>query len=89
MDARLRQGTAGTSGAPPARLLDAALELSSLVGAGLDRDTLVVLLQLLDAGVNPEALASVVKELRREATSYEAAQRQSAVTTGRALPARH
>ncbi|EFJ42473.1 hypothetical protein VOLCADRAFT_49112, partial [Volvox carteri f. nagariensis] len=51
----------------PPKAFQAALELSQLLDTGLDKDTLAILLELLDAGVNPEALATVVRELRREA----------------------
>ncbi len=44
----------------------AVRELSSLLNTGLDDETLRVCVQLLEAGVNPEALATVVQELRRE-----------------------
>lgn len=40
-------------------------DISDLLNTGLDDDTLKVCVQLLEAGVNPEALASVVLELRR------------------------
>ncbi|KAG2434544.1 hypothetical protein HYH02_012211 [Chlamydomonas schloesseri] len=57
----------------PARAFDAAFELSNLLETGLDKDSLAILLELLNAGVNPEALATVVRELRREAAEYQAA----------------
>lgn len=44
----------------------AVKEISDLLNTGLDEETLKVCVQLLEAGVNPEALASVVRELRRE-----------------------
>ncbi|GLC72738.1 hypothetical protein PLESTF_001287800, partial [Pleodorina starrii] len=43
----------------PHKAFEAALELSQLLDTGLDKETLAVLLELLDAGVNPEALANV------------------------------
>lgn len=46
-----------------------------MLDTGLDRKTLALLLELIETGVNPEALAAVVKELRREAASLRAAQR--------------
>jgi mitotic-spindle organizing protein 1 len=42
------------------------LEISNLLHTGLDRETLDLCMNLLEAGVNPEALAAAVKELRRE-----------------------
>jgi len=44
----------------------AVKEISDLLHTGLDEETLKVCVQLLEAGVNPEALAAVVRELRRE-----------------------
>jgi len=47
------------------------LELSNLLNTGLDRESLAILVSLCENGVNPEALAMVVKELRREAASMQ------------------
>lgn len=47
-------------------------ELSRLLNTGLDRETLAILMALLQKGVNPEALASVVKDLRKEAAERRA-----------------
>ena len=44
-------------------------ELPALLEMGIDRHTLSVLIALYDLGLNPEALAAVVKELRRETLS--------------------
>ena len=49
--------------------VDVAYQLSLLLNAGLDRSTVALCIGLLECGVNPEALATVVKELRREAES--------------------
>nr|KYP70447.1 UPF0582 protein At4g09550 family [Cajanus cajan] len=49
--------------------LDLAFHMSNILDTGLDRHTLSVLIALCDLGVNPEALAAVVKELRKEKTS--------------------
>ncbi|KAJ8905311.1 hypothetical protein NDN08_001818 [Rhodosorus marinus] len=51
---------------PMKEAFDAAFELSSLLDTGLDRDTLRILMKLCEQGVNPEALASIVKELRSQ-----------------------
>ena len=50
----------------PLSLSAAVKEISDLLNTGLDEETLKVCVQLIEAGVNPEALAAVVKELRRE-----------------------
>ena len=46
--------------------LEIVFRMSNILDTGLDRHTLSVLIALCDLGVNPEALATVVKELRRE-----------------------
>ncbi|KAH0793725.1 mitotic-spindle organizing gamma-tubulin ring associated-domain-containing protein [Histomonas meleagridis] len=47
-------------------LLDALQELSDILETGLDRETLSILLELTESGVNPEALAALIKELRKQ-----------------------
>ena len=54
---------------PPPFYIPVAHRISTLLHTGLSKDTLGVLIALLEAGVSPEALASVVKELRREAAT--------------------
>lgn len=39
-------------------------EISLLLNSGLDKETLAICVSLLETGVNPEALAAVVKELK-------------------------
>lgn len=46
--------------------LDLTFHMSNILETGLDRHTVSVLVALCDLGLNPEALAAVVKELRRE-----------------------
>jgi mitotic-spindle organizing protein 1 len=45
-----------------------------LLQTGLDREELSTLVSLTENGVNPEALATVVKELRRESAQLQAAE---------------
>ena len=47
------------------------MEISKLLNTGLDTESLAVCVKLCEAGVNPEALASVVQELRREAGALQ------------------
>ena len=47
-------------------LTPAVKEISELLNTGLDDETLKICVQLIEAGINPEALATVVLELRRE-----------------------
>lgn len=44
--------------------LELAFNMSNILDTGLDRHTLSILIALCDLGLNPEALAAVVKELR-------------------------
>ncbi|GAB5033317.1 Hypothetical protein NocV09_01300580 [Nannochloropsis oceanica] len=57
-------------------VLGAVHEISNLLNTGLDRQTLAILVNLCEAGVNPEALALVVQELRKEAASKQQQQQQ-------------
>ncbi|KAL5726530.1 Glc7p regulatory subunit [Ranunculus cassubicifolius] len=49
--------------------LDLAFHMSNILDTGLDRHTLSLLIALSDLGLNPEALAALVKELRKEPSS--------------------
>ncbi|KAL5720122.1 Glc7p regulatory subunit [Ranunculus cassubicifolius] len=46
--------------------LDLAFHMSNILDTGLDRHTLSLLIALSDLGLNPEALAALVKELQKE-----------------------
>jgi mitotic-spindle organizing protein 1 len=46
--------------------IDLLYEMSIILNCGLDKDTLVQCISLVESGVNPEALAVVVKELQKE-----------------------
>ncbi|CAH0518802.1 unnamed protein product [Peronospora belbahrii] len=54
-----------------AEVMETVYELSCLLNTGLDRDTLAILMALIQKGVNPEALAAVVKDLRKEAAEQQ------------------
>lgn len=47
-------------------------EMSTILNTGLDRESLATLVTLCENGVNPEALAAVVREIRREKAALEA-----------------
>ncbi|XP_010258629.1 PREDICTED: mitotic-spindle organizing protein 1A [Nelumbo nucifera] len=49
--------------------LDLAFHMSNILETGLDRHTLSILITLCDLGLNPESLAAVVKELRKDPSS--------------------
>ena len=45
--------------------------MSKILNCGLDKETLSILVGLCENGVNPEALAAVVKELKRESKALK------------------
>lgn len=47
--------------------LDIIFEISELLNCDLDKGTLSILVSLCENGVNPVALATIVKELKNEA----------------------
>jgi len=53
--------------------LEILLEISNLLNTGLDADTLAVCVRLCEMGVNPDALALVIQELKRETTALKEA----------------
>ncbi|KAI8137726.1 mitotic-spindle organizing gamma-tubulin ring associated-domain-containing protein [Fennellomyces sp. T-0311] len=42
------------------------LDMATMLDTGLDRDTLALCVSMCERGVNPEALAEVIKELRKQ-----------------------
>ena len=51
-------------------------EIATILDTGLDQETISILVPLIESGVNPEALAAVVRELRREAAALKAVAQQ-------------
>jgi len=49
--------------------LDILYEISQLLNTQLDKATLATCVGMVENGVNPEALAAVIQELRREGAS--------------------
>lgn len=47
-------------------------EMSQILNCGLDQKTLHICVGLIENGVNPEALAMVIKELKRETAALRA-----------------
>jgi hypothetical protein len=45
--------------------------MSQILNCGIDQRTLSILASLIENGVNPEALAAVVKELKRESEALK------------------
>ncbi|XP_053311394.1 mitotic-spindle organizing protein 1 [Spea bombifrons] len=52
--------------------MDVLLEISRLLNTGLDMETLSICVRLCEQGINPEALSSVIKELRRASEALKA-----------------
>ncbi|CAG7851578.1 SubName: Full=Uncharacterized protein {ECO:0000313/EMBL:CCA72679.1} [Serendipita indica DSM 11827] len=52
--------------------LDVLHDISQLLNTQLDRETLATCVSMIESGVNPEALATVIKELRRENANLNA-----------------
>ncbi|KAF8863506.1 hypothetical protein BDZ45DRAFT_569187, partial [Acephala macrosclerotiorum] len=55
------------SAAQARQVIDVFHEISTLLNADLDRQTLSICISLIENGVNPEALATVIRELRKDA----------------------
>ncbi|KAL3459921.1 mitotic-spindle organizing gamma-tubulin ring associated-domain-containing protein [Aspergillus heterothallicus] len=49
-------------------VIDILHEISTLLNTNLDRTELSLCVSLIENGVNPDALANVIKDLRKEAT---------------------
>ncbi|KAH7106026.1 mitotic-spindle organizing gamma-tubulin ring associated-domain-containing protein [Auriculariales sp. MPI-PUGE-AT-0066] len=56
--------------------IDILYEMSVLLNTKLDKDSLVTCIQMIENGANPEALAEVVRELRRENAALQAEERE-------------
>ncbi len=50
-----------------AEALEIAYEINKILDCGIDKESLSVCIALLETGINPEALAQVIKKLREEA----------------------
>ncbi|XP_037656213.1 mitotic-spindle organizing protein 1 [Choloepus didactylus] len=54
--------------------MDVLLEISRILNTGLDMETLSICVRLCEQGINPEALSSVIKELRKASEALKAAE---------------
>lgn len=65
-------GTNGrrSSTASSSQAFKALFDISVLLNTGLDGEELRLCTKLVEAGVNPQALAMVVKELQQESRSF-------------------
>ncbi|KAE8147247.1 mitotic-spindle organizing protein associated with a ring of gamma-tubulin 1 [Aspergillus avenaceus] len=50
-------------------VIDILHEISTLLNTNLDRTDLSLCVSLIENGVNPDALATIIKDLRREDTA--------------------
>ncbi|TMW94794.1 hypothetical protein EJD97_009792 [Solanum chilense] len=66
--------------------LELVFHMSNILDTGLDRHSLSVLISLCDLGLNPEALAAVIKELRQENPSSASASASHQRTTPPSVP---
>ncbi|KAL9940229.1 hypothetical protein V8E36_000934 [Tilletia maclaganii] len=68
---RLRTQPRETRAPSPAKqeVVDVLFDISKLVKTGLTREQLQASMALIDQGVSGEAVAAIVKELRRESGS--------------------
>ncbi|XP_004626367.1 mitotic-spindle organizing protein 1 [Octodon degus] len=72
-------GAAGTAAAAAnlsavRETMDVLLEISKILNTGLDMETLSICVRLCEQGINPEALSSVIKELRKATEVLKAAE---------------
>jgi mitotic-spindle organizing protein 1 len=51
--------------------MDILVEMSAILNTGLDKESLRLLMCLCETGANPETLALIVQELRREAAKLK------------------
>ncbi len=64
---RQKQGSESSSKIVEVReTFTALMEISRLLNTGLDSETLAICVRLCEQGANPEALATIIRELRRE-----------------------
>ncbi|EPS31818.1 Mitotic-spindle organizing protein 1 [Penicillium oxalicum] len=62
-------------------VIDILQEISELLNTNLDRTELSLCVSLIENGVNPDALATVIKDLRKEATNTKRLSRAPASAT--------
>ncbi|XP_014821732.1 PREDICTED: mitotic-spindle organizing protein 1 [Calidris pugnax] len=56
------------------RSREVLFEISRILNTGLDMETLSICVRLCEQGINPEALSSVIKELRKATEALKAAE---------------
>lgn len=56
-------------------------EISQILNTGLDSETLALCVRLCELGVNPEALAVVIRELKKETAALRAVETSNQSTS--------
>ncbi|KAH8584195.1 uncharacterized protein ELE39_001698 [Cryptosporidium sp. chipmunk genotype I] len=51
-------------------ILETLVDISKLLSTGLDKESILILIKLLELGVQPETLSELVIEIRREIERY-------------------
>ncbi|EEA06029.1 uncharacterized protein CMU_017830 [Cryptosporidium muris RN66] len=51
-------------------IVDILSDISNLLEAGLDKESLVLLIRLCSLGVSPETLSEVIQEIRKDIVLY-------------------
>ncbi|KAL7068007.1 hypothetical protein ACR3K2_14390 [Cryptosporidium serpentis] len=51
-------------------IVDILSDISNLLEAGLDKESLVLLIRLCSLGVSPETLSEVIQEIRKDIILY-------------------
>ncbi|KAA0154924.1 hypothetical protein FNF27_03000 [Cafeteria roenbergensis] len=69
--------------AEDAQVVDALDEMSRLLNTGLDRRSIELILALCEAGVNADALAAAINEIREQASAAPAGHPGAAARSGR------
>lgn len=52
-------------------VLETLVDISMLLNTGLDRDSILILIKLIELGVQPETLSELVIEIRKEIDGYK------------------
>ncbi|EHB08406.1 hypothetical protein GW7_19025 [Heterocephalus glaber] len=67
-------GEAGVNLSAVRESTDVLIEISKILNAVLDMETLSICVRLCEQGINPEALSSVIKELHKATEALKAAE---------------
>lgn len=72
---KAQQGSSGSKIVDARETFSTLLEMSKLLNTGLDAETLAICVRLCEQGANPEALATIIRELRRESSAIQQEER--------------